>query len=255
MRAGRGWWSTLAGAAVGMFLVPVLGMALVMTTVPAAAAGNLLQPFAASGSVPAAPWHVVGLPGQKKPFTRFSVVDLDGKRALRVDADESYGNLVFLLPPDQKPERLSWRWRVDQLNTAADLRIREGDDTTLKVCTLWDEALEQVPFVERQILKIARSKTTEPIPAATVCYVWDANLAEGTELHSPFTHRLRYVVLRSGERGHQWSTEKRDIAADFMRLFGDEVKELPPLLGIAVGADSDNTHTKSVGHVAGVVLE
>ena len=225
------------------------------SALPAVAASNLLQPFAASGSAPSGPWHVVGLPGQKKPFTRFSVVDVDGKRALRVDADESYGNLVHLLPPEQKPQRLAWRWRVDQLNTSSDLRTREGDDTTLKVCTLWDEALENVPFVERQVLKIARTKTTEPIPAATVCYVWDSKLAEGTELHSPFTHRLRYIVLRSGERGRQWSAEKRDIGADFMRLFGDEVKELPPLIGVAVGADSDNTHTKSAGHVADVVLE
>ena len=243
MRALR-WWAS--GLAFTAGLVSVL---------PAVAAGNLLQPFAASGNAPAAPWHVVGLPGQKKPFTRFSVVDVDGKRALRVDADESYGNLVFLLPPDQKPQRLAWRWRVDQLNTSSDLRTREGDDTTLKVCTLWDQALEHVPFVERQVLKIARTKTTEPIPAATVCYVWDSKLAEGTELHSPFTHRLRYIVLRSGERGRQWSAEKRDIGADFMRLFGDEVKELPPLIGVAVGADSDNTHTKSAGHVADVVLE
>ena len=239
------WWSASALTFAG-------GLACAL---PAVATGNMLQPFAASGSAPVAPWHVVGLPGQKKPFTRFSVVDVDGKRALRVDADESYGNLVHLLPPEQKPQRLAWRWRVDQLNTSSDLRTREGDDTTLKVCTLWDEALEHVPFVERQVLKIARTKTTEPIPAATVCYVWDSKLAEGTELHSPFTHRLRYIVLRSGERGRQWSAEKRDIGADFMRLFGDEVKELPPLIGVAVGADSDNTHTKSAGHVADVVLE
>ncbi len=238
-----GAWATLAA-----------GGALAVAALPAAAAGSLVQPFAASGSTPSAPWHVVGLPGQKKPFTRFSVVDVDGKRALRVEADESYGNLVFPLQTDQKNLKLAWRWRVDQIIATADLRVREGDDTTLKVCTLWDEPLEQVPFVERQVLKIARSKTPEPIPAATVCYVWDSKLPEGTELHSPFTHRLRYIVLRSGERGHQWATEKRDIAADFMRLFGDEVKELPPLIGVAVGADSDNTHTKSVGHVADVVL-
>ena len=243
MRAPARWASALAGLVLAAAAWPVL------------AAGNLVQPFAGSGSAPAAPWHVVGLPGQKKPFTRFSVVDVDGKRALRVDADESYGNLVFPLQLDQKGLKLGWRWRVDQLITTADLRVREGDDTTLKVCTLWDEPLEQVPFVERQVLKIARNKTPEAIPGATVCYVWDSKLPEGTELHSPFTHRLRYIVLRSGERGHQWATEKRDIGADFMRLFGDEVKELPPLIGVAVGANSDNTHTKSTGHVADVVLE
>jgi hypothetical protein len=237
------------------FAAAAAGVALVLAALPAGAAGNLLQPFAASGSAPAAPWHVAGLPQQKKPFTRFSVVDVDGKRALRVDADESYGNLVHPLQLEQKGLHLGWRWRVDQLNTAADLRVREGDDTTLKVCALWDEPLDSVPFVERQLLRAARAKTGEALPAATVCYVWDAKLAEGTDIDSPFTRRLRYVVLRSGDRPRQWISERRDIGADFLRLFGAETTQLPVLIGVAVGADSDNTHTRSVGHVADLVLE
>lgn len=39
-------------------------------------------PFADSGSTPVAPWRVVDLPRQSKPFTRFLVVDLNGHRAL-----------------------------------------------------------------------------------------------------------------------------------------------------------------------------
>jgi hypothetical protein len=30
---------------------------------------------------------------------------------------------------------------------------------------------------------------------------------------------------------------------------------VPPIIGVAVGADSDNTHTHSVGYVSGLVLE
>ncbi len=231
-------------------------MLLALLSAPCAyAAGNQLQPYAAAGSAPAAPWHVVGLPQQTKPFTRFSVVDIDGKRALRAEAVESYGNLVHALNLERTAAKLSWRWRVELLNTAVNLRVKEGDDSALKVCALWDLPLENVPFVERQILRVARSRTAEPLPAATVCYVWDAKLAEGTELDSPFTHRLRYVVLRSGDKPNGWFSEKRDIGADFLKFFGNESATLPPLIGIAVGADADNTHGRSVAYVADLLLE
>ena len=69
-----------------------------------AAADTMLQPFAAAGSAPAAPWKVTGLPNQTKPFTRFSVVDLDGHKALKVEAESSYGNLVHPLHLE-KPAR------------------------------------------------------------------------------------------------------------------------------------------------------
>jgi hypothetical protein len=228
---------------------------LLCTVSTVSAAGNQLQPYAAAGSAPAAPWHSAGLPQQAKPFTKFSVVELDGKRALRVEAVESYGNLVHSLQIEKATQKLSWRWRVEVLNTAANLRVKEGDDSALKVCALWDLPLENVPFVERQIMRIARAKTAEPLPAATVCYVWDARLAEGTELDSPYTHRLRYVVLRSGDKPQQWLSERRDIGADFLKLFGSESATLPPLIGIAVGADADNTHGRSLGYVADLLLE
>jgi hypothetical protein len=229
-----------------------------LASMPARAAGpaSVLAPFAAAGSAPEAPWKLTGLPGQTKPFTRFSVVDVDGQRALRVEADASYGNLLHPLRRDAPHAQLSWRWRVDELDTAADLRARQGDDTALKVCTLWDLPLERLAFVERQLLRVARSRTTDPVPAATVCYVWDAHLPVGTAIDNAFTRRLRYLVLRSGEgHVHEWSSERRDIEADFRQLFGDEAAELPPLVGVAVGADADNTKGHSVGLVSDLVLE
>lgn len=228
----------------------------VLVTAPAAAAGGVLQPLAGGSATPPAPWHVVGLPSQKKPFTRFSLVDVDGKRALRVEAVESYGNLVHPLGPDVTSHTLSWRWRADRLNTAVNLRERSGDDTTLKVCALFNLPLDKVPFIERTLLRSARSGSTDLIPSASVCYVWDANLAVGTRLDSAFTRRVRYIVLRSGAGAEpQWASEKRDVAADFKQLFGDESTEVPPLIGIAVGADSDNTKGRSLGHVADLELE
>jgi hypothetical protein len=215
-----------------------------------------LQPFAGAGSEPAAPWRVVGLPKQTKPFTHFSVVSMDGHAALRVEAERSYGNLVHPLSLEQPPHHLAWDWRVEEPIPAADIHTRSGEDIAMKVCALWDMPIDRVPFIERQLLRVARSQAGEALPAATVCYIWDPHLPVGTEATSPFTGRVRYIVLRGPDEAlHHWVHERRDIAADFIKLFGDESHELPPLVGIAVGADSDNTKSHSLGHAAQVQLE
>ena len=215
----------------------------------------LLTPFPATGATPPAPWHVAGLPQQKKPYTRFTLDDVDGRRALRVEAESSYGNLVHPLTVAETGVHLAWQWRVDELLPAANLHEKNGDDTALKVCVFFDLPIERVPFFERQLLRFARTQTPEPLPGATICYVWDAHLPVGTALDNPFTHRVRYLVLESGApQPHQWAHERRDVAADFTHLFGAESPEVPPIVGVAVGADADNTHGHSLGHVADLLL-
>ena len=235
----------------------ILPFVLLASALPAHAAdAPLLAPWGTPGATPAPPWHVAGLPNQKKPFTKFAIVELEGKRALRVEATESYGNLVHALNLDKPPRTLAWQWRIDEPVEKADLHERQGDDTALKVCVFFDLALEQVPFVERQVLKVARGKTDEPIPAATVCYVWDSHLPTGTAIDNAFTRRMRYIVLEGPDRElKRWAAEKRDIAADFRRVFGSESPAVPAVIGVAIGADTDNTHSHSVGYVADLVLE
>lgn len=213
-------------------------------------------PAAANAVYPPAPWHVEGLPGQRKPYTRFDVVALAGERVLRIEADRSYGNLVHPTHLDRGgPRQLSWRWRVDEPLPRADLQQRDTEDLALRVCAGFDLPLAHVPFVERQILRAVRLRAREELPAAIVCYVWDARLAPGTVLASPFTRRLRYLVLRGPESPlHGWQREQRDIHADFLLLFGDEAGAVPPLMGVLIGADADNTQGRSVAHLADLDL-
>lgn len=219
-----------------------------------------LTPFKESAAEPPAPWHVVGLPGQdakSKPFTEFAVVEIDGRKALRVEANQSFGNVVHPLRYTAPTAKLSWQWRVDEALPKADLTVKQGDDTALKVCVAFDLPIDQVPFVERQLLKLAQSKTTEPVSPANVCYVWDSKLPIGTEIDNPFSRRTRYVVLQTGpDKLKQWASEKRDVNADFKKLFADENQgKVYPITGVAIGADADNTKARSLGYVANIVLE
>ena len=237
-----GWRHLVLAAAA----VPVL----------ACAGGPVLVQPAGPADQPAPPWHVVGLPQQAKPVTQFSVVPLDGQRVLRVEAASSYGNLVHAVLERPNAQRLVWRWRLDETLPGADLRRRDGDDTPLKVCVLFDLPMSAVPFIERQVLRIARLRTGEMLPAASVCYVWDAHLPAGTVLDNAYTRRLRMIVLRGPEAGlRTWYTEQRDVWADFMRLFADEAQMVPPLIGVGIAADADNTQGHSLGYVGSIRLE
>lgn len=223
----------------------------------AVAADGGLAPLVGPGGLPPPPWRVIGMPAQRKPLTHFAVVALDGERVLQVEAMRSYGNLVHeTLLEGREHHALSWRWRVDEGLPAADLRRRATEDVPVRVCAMFDLPLAAVPFIERQILRAVRLGTPDDPPGASVCYVWDAKLPPGSALVSPFTRRIRYIVLRGPESPWQeWRTESRDVSADFLNLFGDEAKDVPPLIGVAVGADADNTQGRSLAYVADVVLK
>lgn len=216
------------------------------------AATNLAPLSGPPGAQPPAPWSFVGLPGQTLPVTRFVLERQDTGLVLRVQAAASYGNLVHELK-GLPAGWLSWRWRVDQPLASADLRSREGDDVALKVCALFDMPRSAVPFMERQLLRLAESRTGESLPNATLCYAWDPSWPGGNVVPNAYSARVRYITLGSAPR--TWQTVRRDLAADFVMAFGAETTRVPGLLAIAVGADADNTRGESLGYVADLHLE
>ncbi len=200
----------------------------------------------------APPWRVIGLPGQKLPLTQFDIESYDGTTALRIQADGSYGNLVFDTKGLQLPPhvQLRWRWRLERGLPDADLRRKEGDDTPVKVCALFDMALDGMSFAERTRLRLARTLSGEPLPAATLCYVWDRLLPAGTIVPNAFSPRVQYLVATHGAvRPGQWVAVGRNLGEDFLRAFGHETRTLPPLIALAVGADADNTGASSLALV------
>lgn len=232
-------------------MVPV--WALVCSVVVAAAGAQAavgLPPLTDGGRIGAG-WAVATLPQQSKPVTRFSAERLDGRNAVRLQAAGSYGNLVRVLPAIAAPARLRWSWRLQQPNPAIDLRRKSGDDVPAKVCLSFELPLAQIGFIERQKLRMARDISGQALPAATLCWVWAGREAVGAVLDNVYSRRLRYVVLRSADDAlATWVDEDRDIAADFLRAFGDEASVVPPLVLVGIGADADNTGGKSVAQVA-----
>jgi hypothetical protein len=194
-----------------------------------------------------------------------------------VESPASYGNLVHAVQAMQvvqgagaQARTIAWRWRLDRAIERADLLTKAGDDAALKVCALFDMPAERVPFVERQLLRVARAASGQALPAATLCYVWAplastgaggaggaevASRASGVVLPNAHTRRMRWMVLRGAESPlGAWQVEQRDLRADFLRAFGDETATVPPLVAVLVGADADNTGGHGLGWLQDLTL-
>lgn len=234
-------------------------LALACASAPALAQG--LSPLVPPDGAPVSNWRFVGLPKSKvdRPSTRFELAQVQGERALKVSTRASYGTWVHELPKAH-PGRLQWRWRLDQPLSGgqgvADILTKAGDDAALKLCVMFDHPLNSVPFLERSLLRIARSVSGEDLSAATLCYVWDSVYTAGLQGVNPYTQRVRFIILQGkGAPLAHWQTENRDVAADFAKLFADEMPAgatAPTVRAVLIGADSDNTGAESVGWVKSI---
>ena len=218
------------------------------------AAASLLLLFAATAcardlafGTPA--WEPLDLP---KKIARAPARVADD-RTLEVATHASAGGSIQRFAPiDVARATLSWRWKVDRVVASADLSAKSKDDFAARVYVMFDYPIEKLPFTERVKARIARAFYDKPLPLATICYVWDNGHAAGTVAPSAYTDRVRLIVLRNAaDVGGAWREESRDLAKDFRAAFGEDA---PPLIGIAVAADTDNTGEAVVARFGAVTL-
>lgn len=206
-----------------------------------------------------AAWTVVTLPDQKPPVTRYYAETSQGRAAVRMEARASYGPLVLNLSPATAIGKVQWEWRVAEQSEAINLRTKAGDDTPAKVCVGLDWPDERVPFLERQLLRLARKRMDMTLPGATLCWVWGAKETPGDVIENPYSRRVRYIVLRNAKQmGAGWFAEQRDLATDLRLAFADEWPSgagLPLVTAITVAADADNTASQSMAWVSRLAYE
>ena len=214
----------------------------------------LLEAGAAQEPVLSPAWRRMGLPDQKPPLTVYTADRVDGRAAVRIDADGSYGNLVHEPAGELGLRTLQWRWRMDRPNPRADLLTKAGDDVAARVCLSFDLPLDRVPFVERQLLRLARARSGQELPAATLCWVWDHALPVGTVVENAYSRRVRMIVARNATHPTgAWLDETHDVAAAWRLAFGDEAELPPPIRAVIVAGDADNTGQHTRAYVADVV--
>jgi hypothetical protein len=150
--------------------------------------------------------------------------------AIRAVAKNSASGLIR--PVDIDADRcptLEWRWRVDRLQEAADLRTKSKEDVAASIFLLFGDP----------------GFMTNPTPVPTLRYVWTNGQHQKDEvIDNPYLPGVvRSIVVRTDDVG-SWHVEKRNIVRDYERAFGSPPKE--PIHALALFTDNDQTREETV---------
>ncbi len=187
-------------------------------------------------------WVHQTYPGKRA--SRYKYERRDGRHTLQVQAASSASMLrqTVRVEPHQLGQ-LRFSWMVPALIDAADLSQRDGDDSPVRVVLAFDGDRAGFSAKDSALSELSELLTGEPLPFATLMYVWSNHKAAGTVVVNPRTSRVRKLVMESGPgRLRQWLDYERDVRADFVKAFG----EAPgALLAIGIMTDTDNTQSQA----------
>lgn len=201
--------------------------------------GSLALASPAAASLPApSRWTHHTLPGKKS--TRYAYEWLDHRPTMRAQAVSSASMLRYALRAEAAAlGHIKFSWKVPKLIAGADLTQRDAHDSPVRVALAFDGDRALFSAKDAMLSELAHAVGGEPLPYATLIYVWCSQCERGALLKSPRTDRIREMVLESGpDKLGQWQDYRRDIRADFELAFG----EAPgALLSVGLMTDTDNT--------------
>ena len=84
-------------------------------------------------------------------------------------------------------------------------------------------------------------------------YVWDETLPEGTQLTSPYSDKIRQLIIRSGRPNkNEWVSEHRNVYEDYEKLFGE--KPNMKVVAVALMTNADGTGSEAEGFFDDILI-
>ena len=167
--------------------------------------------------------------------TEYRVAEIDGAVALEADAREGGSGLSRKLRIDpQQHTVLEWRWRVPA-EPETRFEVSAAASPLARLSLAFHGDTEKLDFEDRAKLRLAMALTDKGLPYASLLYVWMRDVPAETVLRSPYTDRVRMIVVESGvQRAGQWVEVRRNVVEDFRRAYGEEPGDI-----VAVGLMTD----------------
>ncbi|WP_420843666.1 DUF3047 domain-containing protein [Marinobacter salexigens] len=197
-------------------------------------------------------WEPLEFP-KIKQHSRYELVTEDGAQVVKAETDGGASGLITRL--DIEPEiapLLNWRWKVSNVFEKGDARAKSGDDYPARIYVAFEFEPGKAGFFERAKRKTVELLFGEELPGNALNYIWANTLQEGEFVANPYTDKTVMIAVSSGkEKVGEWVSIERDIVADYHQAFGENP---PPIRGIAIMSDSDNTDGQATAWYGDITL-
>ena len=185
--------------------------------------------------------------------TEYSLVDDEGTVVVKAVSRGSSSGLTreVTIDPKQYPI-VEWRWKIENVLQKGDVTTKQGDDypARLYITFAYDES--KIDFLDQAQYELARALHGKYPPTGAITYIWESRSPIGTMVPNPYTDRAKMIVIESGEaKVGQWVAESRNLYEDYQKAFGDDP---PPVSGVAVMTDTDNTGESAVAYYGDIVF-
>ena len=165
-----------------------------------------------------------------------TVIEEDNQRALRLRSAADRVTLSIDLDHRVDLGRtpiLEWRWKVTVLPRGGDARVKARADQAAQVYVVWPRP----PALLRSQI---------------IGYAWDTSAPAGATIPSRKTSTVTYVIVRSGTADlGRWITERRDVAEDYRRIYG-EAPGAPGALSLSI--DSNDTGSSAESFIGPILF-
>ena len=157
--------------------------------------------------------------------TNYERVKIGGQAAIRAEGRQSASELyreVAYRTSDYP--WIEWAWRVDRLQSDADIRTKAAQDFAASIFLIFEEPML---FMKH---------------SSVLSYVWiNDRMPAETLVENPYHPGTSWsIVIESGEqRLGQWVNVRRNVAEDYRRAFGKDPPDL--VKTIALFTDNDQT--------------
>jgi hypothetical protein len=178
-------------------------------------------------------WRAYETPGGRPAYDAVVTED-EGRRALHVSSRDERSTIAKEIQVDlEATPILEWSWKIVALPAGADIRNRATSDLTAQILVVWP-------------------RFPEALRSRLIVYAWGTTEPAGSVERSRKTGTVTFFILRSGsENLGRWLTERRDVVADYRRIYGER-PENPRVIAISI--DTNDTHSTATGFIGPIAF-
>lgn len=145
---------------------------------------------------------------------------------------------------------LEWSWKAEGILEDGRAGVKGKHDFPARVYVSFD--YKKLSLYHRLKLIGLRALGFDVIPRRSFSYAWANHVPVGTVVQSPYAEWVRHMAVQSGTTHvGRWMTQRRNVRADYRRIYGEEP---PPVNGVMIMTDGKDVEEEVTAYYGDITF-